>query len=317
MLTTIESHTKRLGLICLLTASLGLLQPMPSSVRAEEPKNKRPSIYDTKADGEEQIATALAVAKSDHKRVLLQFGADWCVWCHRLHDLFDNNKDVAKKLQYEYELVLIDVDEVEGKPHNEAVQKRYGNPRKHGLPVLVVLDENGKQLTTKETESLEKGDGHDPAKVLAFLKKWQAKPVSADEVLSGAIAQAKSESKNVFVYYSAPWCGYCKKMARYLDDERVAPVFGRAFVPVKIDVERMTGGAALATRYGKTQDDGIPFFAVLDADGHKLADSRHEKSNVGFPVEPFEVAHFMDIIRKTGKKLTDQQFKILEKVLKP
>jgi len=37
-------------------------------------------IYDPKSDGNAQIATALATAKTSHKNVLLMFGANWCVW---------------------------------------------------------------------------------------------------------------------------------------------------------------------------------------------------------------------------------------------
>ncbi|HXT58268.1 MAG TPA: hypothetical protein VN699_06515 [Pirellulales bacterium] len=65
--------------------------------------------------------------------------------------------------------------------HNADILKRYGNPDKHGLPLLVVLDADGEQLTTKDTEELEEGDHHDPAKVLAFLIEWMPakKPVAA------------------------------------------------------------------------------------------------------------------------------------------
>ena len=42
-----------------------------------------------------------------------------------------------------------------------------------GLPVLVVLDSDGKRLTIQETGQLEAGNHHDPAKVLAFLEKWK------------------------------------------------------------------------------------------------------------------------------------------------
>ena len=56
-------------------------------------KTARPAIYDEKADGAKQIADALVVAKKENKRVLLQFGANWCGWCHRLHGLFQTNDD--------------------------------------------------------------------------------------------------------------------------------------------------------------------------------------------------------------------------------
>src|SRR5438876_11702722 len=89
--------------------------------------------------------------------------------------MFHTNKEIADLLKANYEVVLIDVDQVDGKPHNAEINRRYGNPTRHGLPVLVVLDSDGKQLTTQDTGQLEEGDHHDPAKVLAFLKKWQPK----------------------------------------------------------------------------------------------------------------------------------------------
>ena len=38
---------------------------------------KNPKLYDTAADGNQQIAAALKEAKADRKRVLLKFGANW------------------------------------------------------------------------------------------------------------------------------------------------------------------------------------------------------------------------------------------------
>ncbi len=107
--------------------------------------------------------------------MLLQFGANWCGWCHRLHGLFKDNSEIAKTLKDNFVVVLIDVDQVEGKPHNQDVVQRYRNPTRFGLPVLVVLDSNGKQLTTQDTGKLEEGDHHDPKKVMAFLEKWTPK----------------------------------------------------------------------------------------------------------------------------------------------
>lgn len=133
-----------------------------------------PDIYDTKADGSQQIAAALDRAAAGHKRVLLMFGANWCIWCHRLHHTFSANTEVAKALTSSYELVLIDVNKRNGTARNADVDAKYGNPTKPGLPVLVVLDATGKVLTTQDTGALEDGkSAHDPAKVLAFLEKWK------------------------------------------------------------------------------------------------------------------------------------------------
>ena len=132
------------------------------------PTSTRPAIYDEQADGAKQIAEALAVAKKENKRVLLQFGANWCGWCHRLHKLFQTDEKIAGKLQEAFVVVLVDVN----KGHNSAINERYENPTRYGLPVIVVLDADGKALVTQDTGKLEEGDHHDPAKVLAFLNQW-------------------------------------------------------------------------------------------------------------------------------------------------
>jgi thiol:disulfide interchange protein len=144
-------------------------------VAAPEYPSMGPDIYDTKADGKAQVAAALARAAASHKRVLVMFGANWCVWCHRLHATFAGDARVASALKAGYEVVLIDVNTRHGDKRNADVDARYGHPTKEGLPVLVVLDAAGKQLTTQETGALEEGAGHSPAKVVAFLEKWAAK----------------------------------------------------------------------------------------------------------------------------------------------
>jgi thiol-disulfide isomerase/thioredoxin len=127
----------------------------------------RTKIYDESLDGSKQIADALIIARKDRKRVLLQFGANWCSWCQKLHKLFQTDKRVAKELERNYVIVMIDMNN----GHNKDVNKKYGNPTRFGLPAIVVLDTDGKQLTTQNTGDLEEGDHHSPEKVTAFLKE--------------------------------------------------------------------------------------------------------------------------------------------------
>src|SRR5262245_16240716 len=139
----------------------------------QEGKPKRAEIYDRNADGNQQIAAALKTAKAENKHVILKFGANWCGWCHKLSKIFKENDEIAGVLNENYLLVLIDVDQMDGKAHNQDVGQRYGDPTRFGLPALVVLDSNGKQLTIQDSGKLEEGDHHDPKKVMAFLEKWK------------------------------------------------------------------------------------------------------------------------------------------------
>jgi thiol:disulfide interchange protein len=145
---------------------------------AAEPEYPKqgPDIYDRDADGTAQIASAVARAKTEHKHVLVKLGANWCVWCHRLSATFHDSPPVAQELAADYVLVLVDVNHRDGRKRNDAVNEKYGNPVQFGLPVLLVLDEEGKLLTTQETGALEDGGkAHDPAKIVAFLKAWAPK----------------------------------------------------------------------------------------------------------------------------------------------
>ena len=142
---------------------------------APEYPARGPDIYDPQADGFALIATGLQQAASGHRRVLLDFGANWCPWCHRLLQVFTTDESVRRLLTTGYVLVLIDVNQRKGTARNAAVDAKYGNPIREGLPVLVVLDDAGRPLVTQETGAFEQGgatEAHDPAKVRAFLELW-------------------------------------------------------------------------------------------------------------------------------------------------
>ena len=82
-----------------------------TALRAEPEYPKLgPDIYAREADGTALIAAALVQAKAEHKNVLLDLGANWCIWCHRLHHTLHTDAAVAKALHDNFVLVLIDVN---------------------------------------------------------------------------------------------------------------------------------------------------------------------------------------------------------------
>jgi len=135
-------------------------------VQADEAKPKATDIYNESLDGNKQVADAIVIAQKEHKRILLQFGANWCGWCHKLHKLCDADKSISEELRSDYVVAMVDVNN----GHNQDLVAKYGASG-YGLPFLVVLDGDGKHLNTKHSDDLEEGDHHNPAKVLAFLKE--------------------------------------------------------------------------------------------------------------------------------------------------
>lgn len=85
---------------------------------------------------------------------------------------------------------------------------------------------------------------------------------------------------------------------------------------VKIDIDRMTHGKEVVRRIGFSDRSGLPWMVILDAEGKNLITADGPKGNVGFPVEPQEIEHFIGMLQKTAKKLTPEQISEIEKALK-
>lgn len=179
---------------------------VPSPMRAEGAE--KPKIYNESANGDKQLADATVIARRERKHILLQFGANWCGWCLKLHKLFERDKPIHEELSTNYVLVLIDVNQ----GHNKEFGAKWGAD-KHGIPFLVVLNRDGKTLSTKDTSDLEEGDHHSREKVLAFLKAWEPGGVggfsvelasnpkitfirSEDSVSGGGLVQAYFQARN-------------------------------------------------------------------------------------------------------------------------
>ncbi len=144
-------------------------------------KPKRPPIYNEKADAKADIAAALKLAQREHKHVLLKFGGNWCSWCYKLHDTFTHDAAVAEALKRGFVLVLVDI------PTNQDLLKKYAPDEKQpGFPYLVVLNADGKVLRDQQTDVLEEGPKHNPAKVKAFLVKWSP---STDSATHSAVSE--------------------------------------------------------------------------------------------------------------------------------
>lgn len=150
----------------LLAAALVLLAAILPA--AAEGKNG-PDIYDPGADVKAQIAAAVKTAGVENKNIILMFGGNWCPWCHRLHALFQADAAIKKILAERYILLLVDVGEKPGQPLNRDLVDLY-RIKDFGYPALAVLDKQGHLLCTQSSGVLEKDKGHDPAKILAFLK---------------------------------------------------------------------------------------------------------------------------------------------------
>ncbi len=157
-----------------MICALGLLGPFVSLSQAPpapgDTIGKR-SVYDSKADGQQQIAKAVAEAKKANKHVLLQVGANWCAPCIQLHGLFETDKQISGILKSNYSVAFIEANE-----RNRPLFVKYRAEIGFGLPFIVILDSAGNHLQTQSTVGWEEKGGHSPTKVVAFLQEWS--PIS-------------------------------------------------------------------------------------------------------------------------------------------
>ena len=159
--------------ILFLLAFVLLCHPSIAQTAASAPSTAgQIEKFDPARDSKKDLQHAINKAKDSHKRILLDVGGEWCIWCHRLDSLFLQNKDLAEFMHRHYVVVKVNVSK---QNTNDAFLSQF--PKVAGYPHLFVLNSSGKLVHSQDTGDLEYPKnypvkGHDKKKVFAFLKKW-------------------------------------------------------------------------------------------------------------------------------------------------
>ena len=118
------------------------------------------------------IDAAMAEAARTNKRVLVDFGGNWCGDCKVL-DINLHKPENAALLEKNYVMVHVNVGD-KGITDNFAVAERYGIPLKKGVPAIAVLEADGRVVYAQKNGEFESMRSMDPASVNEFLVKWKA-----------------------------------------------------------------------------------------------------------------------------------------------
>ncbi len=62
----------------------------------------------------------------------------------------------------------------------------------------------------------------------------------------------------------------------------------------------MQGGQDVLDELKKDRSGGLPWMTILDGDGTEIISSVGPEGNIGFPVEPFEIDHFVEMIKQSS-----------------
>ena len=127
-------------------------------------------IYPDPAQAQADLAAALKTAAATHKRVLLDFGGNWCGDCQVL-DIYFHNQQNLPILDANFVLVHVNIGHMDA---NVDIAERYGVPLEKGVPALAVLSDHGKLLYSQKDGEFEAMRRMESSSVTAFLVQWRA-----------------------------------------------------------------------------------------------------------------------------------------------
>ena len=126
-------------------------------------------IYPGPAQAKADLAAALHTAAANHRRIILDFGGNWCPDCHVLDGYFHN---AANEPLLEANFVLVHVN-IGRMDENVDIAERYQIPLKKGVPALVVLDSDGRLLYSQQSGEFQAMRHMQADAVTAFLTQWK------------------------------------------------------------------------------------------------------------------------------------------------
>ncbi len=126
-------------------------------------------IYPDPSRAKADLAQALRTAAQTHKRVLVDFGGNWCGDCQVL-DIYFHNAQNLPILETNFVLVHVNIGHMD---ENLDIASQYQVPLEKGVPALAVLSDRGKLLYSQRSGEFEAMRRIDASAVTSFLVQWK------------------------------------------------------------------------------------------------------------------------------------------------
>ena len=149
----------------LKSIALAILLALSAGTANSATRDINPDPAQAKAD----LAAALKTAAANHKRILLDFGGNWCGDCQVL-DIYFHDPANRPLLEANFVLVHINIGTMN---ENLDLARKYGVPLEKGVPALAVLSDKGTLLYSQRGGEFEAMRRMESSSVTSFLRQWE------------------------------------------------------------------------------------------------------------------------------------------------
>jgi thioredoxin 1 len=126
-------------------------------------------IYPDPSHAKADLAAALKTAAATHRRVLLDFGGNWCGDCQVL-DLYMHDSKNQPIVEANFVVVHINIGRFDA---NQDLADKYSVPLKKGVPALAVLSDHGALLYSQKNGEFESMRTMESSALTEFLVQWK------------------------------------------------------------------------------------------------------------------------------------------------
>lgn len=159
--------------------ALGLVLPLALSsifpILAIRSIHPIPVIYPAAAQAKADLAAALNSASQSHKRILLDFGVNWCRDCQALDRYFHDAKNLPI---VESSFIHVRINTENGKANdcinaNQDLANQFSIPLNKGVPALAVLSDKGELIYSQRNGEFEDMRHLKSSDLTDFLLRWK------------------------------------------------------------------------------------------------------------------------------------------------
>jgi thiol-disulfide isomerase/thioredoxin len=147
-------------------AAIHLTAPKVSITESKDLPPPLPYPYDEKANATQQVEDAFARARQSGKRVVIDFGGNWCPDCRILAGVLEL-PEVKPFIEEHFEMLTVDVGRFDRNLH---VPQRF-NAKVTGVPWLVIAEPDGTVIHSSY-EVTDNGFAQKPQAMVDWMAKW-------------------------------------------------------------------------------------------------------------------------------------------------